>query len=282
MPTHSDIPITGVRGSSRESMTSAVSWAAIIAGALAATALSVVLLALGSGLGLSSISPWANSGATASSVAVGAAVWLVVMQWLSSALGGYLAGFLRTRWVGVHSHAAFFRDTVHGFLAWCLGTLFVVTILASSASSLFGGAAQVAAAGATQAASSASDSATYAVDTLFRTDGAASTSGSAGDAKAEAARILARGVTSGLQPDDKTYLARLIANRTGISQQNAEKRIDRAVEDAKAAAEKARKAAMRFSLLVAFSMLLGAFIASAAGAIGGHERDDHDDEEARV
>lgn len=84
-------------GSYAESEQPAVSWAAVIAGALGAASLSLVLLLLGSGLGLSLVSPWASAGVGAATFAVSTAIWLVVTQWLSSAFGGYLAGRLRTK-----------------------------------------------------------------------------------------------------------------------------------------------------------------------------------------
>ena len=103
-----------------ESAVSAVSWPAIIAGAVAIAAVALILLALGSGLGLSSVSPWPNSGPSATTFGVYAAVWLIVVQWVSAGFGGYLTGRLRTKWVGVHTDEIYFRDTAHGFLAWAL------------------------------------------------------------------------------------------------------------------------------------------------------------------
>jgi hypothetical protein len=94
---------------------SGVSWAAIAAGAVAAAALTLVLVALGAGLGLSSISPWSDNGVSASTFEVGTGIYLVVVAVMSSAIGGYLAARLRTKWVGLHSNEVFFRDTAHGF-----------------------------------------------------------------------------------------------------------------------------------------------------------------------
>src|ERR1700691_2755076 len=101
-----------------ESSKSAVSWPAIIAGAVAATAATVLLLVLGSGFGLISASPWPGNGASAGKVVALAAIWFIVVQWVASFLGGYLTGRLRTKWVGTHTHEVFFRDTLHGFIAW--------------------------------------------------------------------------------------------------------------------------------------------------------------------
>ena len=114
---------------------SAVSWAAIIGGALAASAITLLLVALGSGIGLSSVSPWTALNPSARTFTLLAAVWLIIVQWLSSALGGYLAGRLRTKWSGLHTDEAFFRDTVHGFLAWALASVLVAAFATSSIAS---------------------------------------------------------------------------------------------------------------------------------------------------
>jgi hypothetical protein len=100
-----------------ESPISAISWAAITGGAFATAALSLILLALGSGFGLASVSPWPNSGASVTTFTAMTAIWLIIVQWFSSGLGGYLTGRLRTKWVGVHTHEVFFRDTAHGLFA---------------------------------------------------------------------------------------------------------------------------------------------------------------------
>jgi hypothetical protein len=266
---------------------SAVSWAAIIGGAVTAVAITLLLVALGSGIGLSSVSPWSPANPSATTFTLLAAVWLIIVQWLSSGLAGYLAGRLRTKWAGLHSDEVFFRDTAHGFLAWALATVLVAVFATSSISSAVGTATRAvsnvaggAASSATQAAADQAPSADNFLDTLFRRD-QPDANGSPEDARAEAGRILARSLANGnLAPGDRTYLARLIAARTAISQQDAAKRIDDTVaqmkaaeEKAKQAADAARKTAATASFYLFFSMLIGAFIASAAGAIGGRQRD---------
>ena len=104
-----------------EAHSSGVTWAAVIAGAFATAALSLALLALGTGIGFSAVSPWVNAGASASAIGWTAIGWLVLMQLIASSAGGYLAGRLRTKWVNVHTHEVYFRDTAHGFLAWAVG-----------------------------------------------------------------------------------------------------------------------------------------------------------------
>jgi hypothetical protein len=123
----------------RVSTASAASWPAIFAGAVVAVAVSFILVALGGGLGLAIISPWPGHGASATAFTINAAIWLIVSQWVSAAVGGYIAGRLRTKWVGTHTHEVFFRDTAHGLVTWSVATLLIVLVLASSATSMIGG-----------------------------------------------------------------------------------------------------------------------------------------------
>lgn len=165
----------------KEAYASGVSWAAVIAGAFVAAALSLILLALGTGIGLSSVSPWSHAGASAATVSRLAIIWLIIIQILASAMGGYLAGRLRTKWSTIHTDEVYFRDTAHGFLVWAVGLVITAAFLASAAASLAGGPGQ----GEPASFSSAGGSATapdlqtggpslnpndYFIDTLFRSD----------------------------------------------------------------------------------------------------------------
>jgi hypothetical protein len=259
----------------------------VIGGAFAAAALSVILVALGSGLGLASISPWPYSGASATTFTAMTGMWLIVVQWLSSGFGGYLTGRLRTKWVDAHTHEVFFRDSANGFLAWAVATLLIAAVVSSAASSLIGGVTRStatviggAAQGATQAAAS-SDPSAYFVDTLFRSE-TPNANPTNQDVKGETGRILAKGLRDGdLSAPDRTYLARLGAARTGLSQADAEKRVNDVfaqVKDAemkvRQAADAARKAGAYLSIFTALSMMVGAFIAAAAGVLGGTHRDE--------
>src|SRR5688572_6579009 len=116
------MPSTVVLPSSTSGDSSAVSWGAVFAGAVGAAAFSLILILLGTGLGLSVVSPWANDGISATTASVSTIVWITVVQLLASVLGGYLAGRLRSRWVTVHTNEVYFRDTAHGFLAWSVAT----------------------------------------------------------------------------------------------------------------------------------------------------------------
>jgi hypothetical protein len=283
------IPMTrGPDAPTTESSESAVSWAAIIGGAVIIAAITILMVALGSGLSLSSVSPWPGSGVSVTTFTVITAIWLIVVQWLSAGLGGYITGRLRTNWTGVHTHEVFFRDTAHGLLAWALASVVGITLLASGASAIVGGGAHAvgnlansATSGASQGAAQSATSggvSGYYIDQLFRSNNAQATGQ---DPRPEVERILAMGVRNGSIPDsDKTYLAQLVAARTGISQDDARKRVDTLIKDeqaaeqkAKEAADQARKATASLSFYVFFSMLIGAFIASAAAALGGRSRD---------
>lgn len=293
--------VPGEVAASVESSSSAVSWGPIVAGAFAAAALTFVLMLLGSGLGLTMVSPWVHEGAGVTTFAVSAAIWLVVVQWLSAGLGGYLTGRLRTKWVGVHTDETFFRDTAHGFMAWALATLLVVFVLGSALSSAIGtgvqaasavasGAAMGASAGASANAGSGggSDATSYFVDALFRpTDAARLTApGAEGDAAAaaQASRILIASAAAGeVSGADKTYLGQLVASRTGLSPTDATARVDAVLAQVDAAkvkaqhaADAARKAAATFALFGALSLVVGAFITSVAAALGGRQRDDEE------
>jgi len=256
---------------------SGTSWGAILGGAFVIAAVGLLLLALGAGFGLSTVSPWPNSGISATTFGVMTVIWLVVVQWISSGFGGYLAGRLRTRWTGLHTDELYFRDTAHGVLAWAVAAVISAAALAGAASVLVGTAATVAsgtASGATQN-NPATTPSPYLVDTLFRTDRVEA--GAAGqDPRPEATRILAAGLRHGsdLSDTDKTYLARLVAARTGISPEEAQKRVNEVIVNARQAADTARKSARNLALVAAFSMLIGAFIAGVAAKIGGHHRDD--------
>jgi hypothetical protein len=271
----------------------AVSWGAVTGGAFVIAATGIILLGLGAGFGLSSVSPWPGAGVTAGTFTIMTAIWLIVAQWLSSAIGGYTAGRLSHTEPRLHTDEAYFRDTAHGIFAWAVAAVVTVALLASGASSLISGAARSAAtvaAGAVQGGAQGAAQNTsgnlgsvdgYLVDTLFRSD-KPDANASNQDVRAETTRILATGLRNGDVPDaDKTYLATLVAARTGISQDDAKKRVDDVIAKAKdaqvkarQAADDARKAAMHLALFTAFSMLVGAFIAGVAAKLGGHHRDE--------
>jgi hypothetical protein len=365
---------------------SAVAWPAIFAGSVTGAAVSVILVLLGAGFGLAAVSPWGGN-FSPTTFGVSAAIWLIVIEWVSAAFAGYFAGRLRTRMTGFHTDEVFFRDTAHGFVSWSFSLIILTAIFASSLAGIVGktvDAAATVASGAAQGAGSAAGGAmtamsgnfdpnAYLTDRLFRaapgggmaagteaapvgTEAAApsapapaatadrsatapadttaaptDTTAAAAPAdtttaaapadtttapppaaapmaqsapasgataspmmtpaagqsnadavRAEGGRILLQSLAAGqIAPEDRTYLAGLVAEQTGIPQAEAEQRVDSAMTDAQAAATKAkeaadaaRSAAAKASLFLALSLLVGAFIACVAAALGGKERDD--------
>lgn len=349
---------------------SAVSWAAVFAGAAAAAALGLILLILGTGLGMTAVSPWANDGMSATAFGVTTIVWLTLSQLLSSGMGGYLAGRLRTRWPDAPRDEVYFRDTAHGFLSWAVATLVTAAVLTSAVSAIVGAGVKAGASVVSGAASSAAMAAggvladrgdeagtgtglgngpiDYFVDTLFRepneaptgstatrpatstptgttttppgttpstpdsaTDTtAASTSAaaaatdtpppsasatrspralppgrSAAQDSAEVARIFMNAdLSQPLPAEDQRYVAQIVAQRTGLTQQEAEQRVSQnytqmqtrlqeAETQARAAADDARKATAYSALWLFVSLLIGAFVASLAATFGGRQRD---------
>ena len=278
---------------------SGVSWAAIFVGAAAAAALSLVLLILGFGLSLSAVSPWSNTGASATTMGVSTIVWLAFTQIAASAIGGYLAGRLRVKWVRLHTDEVYFRDTAHGFMAWAVASLGTAALLGSAVTgilssglhagaTLAGGVVAGTATVATATANSdaaADGSLGYYIDSLFRKDSAHSGTPTNPATRTEAVKIFANDIRVGNLPEeDKQYLGGVIAQETGVVQSDGEKRasdkftqVQKAISDAensaKQVADTARKAAAHSSLWMFVALLLGAFFASLAATFGGRQRD---------
>ena len=272
-----------------ESNASGVCWAAVIGGAFVTASLALILIILGVGLGLSSISPWSGAGASATAIGLSTIVWLIATQIIASGLGGYLAGRLRLKWPTVHVDEVYFRDTAHGFLVWAVSVVITAALLGSAVTSIVGSGAKLAAttaaagAVAVTAGSGEGTAGGYLTDTLLRPNQVPANA--APEAKLEIGRILAEALRHGTLPDaDRAYAARVIAAQTGLSQAEAEKRVDavyaqgkRVAADAELAArnaaDKARKAAAKASLWMFIALLTGAFSASLAATIGGRQRD---------
>jgi hypothetical protein len=241
-------------------------------------ALTLVLLAFGTGLGLSVVSPWSGSGVSATTFKIGTGLYLVVIAMLSSSIGGYIAGRLRTSWTGVHSDEVYFRDTAHGFLAWAFASVLGAALLASPASSLIGGAANGAAQGATSAVSQAEPMDGY-VDRLLRTETPAAqnagTSQDTRDSRSEMVRLFTGSFRNGseMKPADREYVSKVVAARTGLSQPEADKRVNDVVTQVKSDTDAARKATARLAFWLVASLLIGAFCASLAATEGGGLRD---------
>ncbi len=306
--------------SPRESSTSGISWSAVIGGAFVAASMALILTFLGVGLGLSSASPWSGSGASATTLGIATIVWLIATQAIAAGLGGYLAGRLRTKWADVHTDEVYFRDTAHGLLVWAVGVVITAAFLTSAASSVVGTTAKAAGAAAIGSgalapaalapaalgaaptpgisdtaasrpatgnqnalSTSVSTPGSYLTDSLFRNDRAGPDAGQ--DLRPEVGRILVEAVRKGSLPTaDRTYVAQVIASRNGMTQANAELRVDAVFAQAKSAAadadlaartaaDEVRQAAAKTALWIFVALLTGAFVASVAATIGGRQRD---------
>ncbi len=266
-----------------------VEWAPIFAGAITAAAVSVLLLAFGSAIGLTGVSPWPDSGMPWWFLALIAAFWFLLVQIGSYAAGGYLAGRLRAPLADATQSEVQFRDGAHGFLVWALGIAITALILGSTVGAALNTATQSAATVASGAAAAAGRAATdsdaadplrYAVERLFRSPTA--TTDLTEQQIGEATGILASGVAAEELPaDDRTYLISTVSARAGITPDEATQRVDQAFaaaselsEDARETADAARRAAIVAGFLATTALLLSAAAAALAGGLGGRHRDE--------
>jgi hypothetical protein len=254
----------------REAHSSGVSWGAVLGGAAVVAAFSLILLALGAGLGLSAVSPWSNSGVSASVLGGGAIAWLILIEVIASAFGGYLTGRLRTKWAQIHSDEVYFRDTANGFLAWAVALVISVSFLATAATSMVGERRSPAESAAT--VTNATDPNAYFVDMLFRSVRGPESKDLT--TQAEAGRIFANALRQKEIPaSDQKYLSDLIVAKTNISQLEAEKRVSDVFAQAQQRDDVMRKETARLLLWSFLALMIGAFSASYAATIGGRQRD---------
>lgn len=246
-----------------------VEWGAVFAGASVAMAVSLVLLTFGAAIGLSSVSPYTSTATGLKAVGVGAAFWMLLVTIWSFALGGYLAGRMRHRWGDASALEVKFRDNAHGLLVWAVGILGAALLATAGVSAI--GKTLGAAVGS---AAATSDLATLATDQLFRTASPNQQPATA-ETRAEVTRLLLRSAGRGeLSAADRSYLAQLVAARTGLSQADAEKRVNEVLDNMKAAADRARKFGIVLGFLTASILLIGAASAWWAAAVGGRHREE--------
>jgi hypothetical protein len=272
---------------------SPLSWSAAIAGALAAIAVTFLIVALGSGIGLSFASPY--SGPSAKTMTIAAAVWLLMAETMGFATGGYLAGRLRSpAYDGVIGETTF-RDAAQGLLVWAIGVVAMASLAGLLGLFAAGATAHVtagAAAGGNQGTASTTAATDYFVDLLFRPAPSAATAAGqrpasvgiaaagaqpalSSEARAEITRILARSVSQArIDDSDRAYLAQVVAARTGLSQEEAQRRVSEVEAKAREAADTAAKAAAYVSFWTFMALLFGGVAATLGGILGGQLRDD--------
>jgi hypothetical protein len=271
---------------------SGLSWGAVIAGALTAIAVTIIVVALGSGVGLSLASPYAASPSGGALTIIGA-VWLVFAQAIGFAVGGYVAGRLRRDPTALRTAEVKFRDGANGLTVWAIGVVVSMIVIAAAAGKV-GNLAESATGGAANLIAAAGQGPTmdYFVDNLLRTSPqstangtAAGQSNPAGNAanvtqqRDQISRILLTALSpKGLSSDDRNYLAQIVSTQTGLSEGDAQKRVDDVVsmakQDATQAADTARTAAAYLSFWTFMSLLFGAVCATMGGMLGGDLRDE--------
>jgi hypothetical protein len=251
-----------------EATGSGVSWAAVSAGAFVTAALGLGLLALGTGAGLSSLSPWSNEGLSPAAVKMGAILWFCLIEILACGLGGYVAGRLRTKWADLHTDEVYFRDTAHGFLVWAVAFVITAALLGSAATSMVG--RERSSAQPSESAAVAPNR--YYIDSLFRS---AQPAGVPDESlRSEIGLIFAHSLRQReLAPEDRTYIAATVAAKTGLNQAAAESRVADVFERDQQAADAARKSVAHSLYWLFVGLLLGAFAASLAATYGGRQRD---------
>jgi hypothetical protein len=267
-----------------------VEWGPVVAGALLASALSFVLLTFGTAIGLSATSPWPNSGLSAKALAALAVFWVLVQQIGAFLVGGYVAGRMRTRWADTAQGEVEFRDGLYGGLVWALGIVIGATLIMATAGAVTRTGVQAAGQTAASVASSATSPIDTVLDSLLRP--ASPQSGTAGVTpppqpsagtrtppapetnRAIMGRILASSVAGGtVSGENRTYIAQLVAQQTGLSQQDAEARVNNAFTQAREAADKARRATILAGLVTAVSLIVSLAAAWWAALKGGEHRD---------
>jgi hypothetical protein len=273
-----------------------VDWPAVFAGAVIAAAMSFVLLTFGTSIGLTLTSPWPNSGHSATFVASIAVFWAMVQQIASFLAGGYVAGRMRPRWSGTAQDEVEFRDGLHGGLVWAVGVVFGAALLMMAAGATARTGVELAGKSVAALSASTSNPMDAVIDTMLRPKAApaapenqppagaarpaapqraASASPTSTDEqRAEITRALAAAAASGsLSGETRAYLAQIVAQRSGLPQAEAEKRVDAAVNSAREAVDKARRGTVLAGLVTAISLVVSFAAAWWAAIQGGQHRD---------
>ncbi|WP_457798461.1 hypothetical protein [Methylocystis sp. S23] len=289
-------PTPPASATERAAFFTAVDWGAILAGVAVATAISFVMAAFGSGVGLSLASPY--EGASPLTHAIALALWVLWVTVAAYAAGGYVCGRLRRRNVDVPRDEAEVRDGAHGLTVWATSMLIVALALGSSLYNL-GRMGVDTAAQQAQRTGLVVNPVDYRVDALMRGDGdtgrpAAPTArpgtptpavpiATTADTRQIVSRIIARGQATGqISDEDRAYLQNVLASSTGLSPADARSRVEtvaRQVADdnarAKELADKARKAGIIASFIATAAMALAAASAWSGATLGGRHRDEN-------
>jgi hypothetical protein len=246
-----------------------IHWGPVIAGALAATAVSFVLMTFASSIGLLVASPSPTWRDTSVGLALLSGLWILLVAVGSFALGGYLAGRVRSSWATTPDEIEF-RDGTHGLLVWALGVVLGALLLWASTTAL---STINAATSATQRPGAGEPAfLAYELDRLFRSERRPDTVDP--EARAEAGRIIMTGLgRREIASDDRSYLVRLVAARTGLNAADADRRVAQIIAEARQANRQTRTSAIILAFMTAASLAAGAAAAWFAAEAGGRHRD---------
>ena len=249
-----------------------IQWSSVIAGALAAGAMSFILVGFGVavGLGVSSASPtWRDASAA---LALLSGLYLIIQAIISFGFGGYIAGRTTRPAPAVTTieDEGERRDGLHGLMSWALAVLLGAALLAILGAAAIDRSPMRSSASNTSAAEPLLS---YELDKLFRAPRRPPNT-DLREARAEAGRILMTSSShSGISTDDRTYLVQQVAALTGLAAPDSERRVDALIADSRTAINRARRNSIIVAFSVAAATLIGAAVAWAAAVAGGRHRD---------
>lgn len=258
-----------------------IEWPAILAGAVLATAVAVVLVTFGSGLGLSMISVQHGEAASLRWLTIAAGLWFLWVAVTSFGAGAYVAGRMRRRFGDATEDESETRDGVHGLLVWATGALLGAILATAGVTGIAGSAAKAVGGAAEPVATVLQGNMDYVVGAMLR--GETASQSLSPDMRSRVTTIIGHSLASGTMPaDDKTELATIVAQATGKDQAAAESQVqaaldglDEARQAAMQAAESARVAGIVASFTLAATLLICAAVAYFAAGLGGRHRDEN-------
>jgi hypothetical protein len=246
-----------------------IHWGPVIAGAVVAAAVWSVLMGFAAAIGMMIASPSPTWRDTSVWLALLSGLWIIVVTAGSYALGGYLAGRVRSSWKA-HADEVEFRDGAHGLLVWALGVVLSIALLWATA------AAHTAVnnvAATPRESAGAPGFLAYELDRLFRSERRLEPVSQ--DVRAEASRILMKGTGRQEMPsEDRAHLNRVVAGATGLGAPEAERRVIQVLTEARNSTAQARRSAVVLAFATAAALAAAAAAAWFAAGIGGKHRDD--------
>ena len=242
-----------------------VDWGAIFAGATVAAAIALALTTFGSAIGLTMTSPYPSSGLSGKAVAIAAAIWAVWIGASASIAGGYLAGRLRHRALDSTQHESEVRNGSHGLVVWAVAALIAGTLGIFALGSGKSGTWMA------PGASTSPEIVERATDSLLRSERGVPNEG----LKRQMSPLLEKAAAGRqLAGDERSFLARMTATQTGVSTDDANRRVDATVTSLRDDINAARRLALLAAFITAAALAVGAAAAWFGATLGGKHRDE--------